>query len=193
MRFKDPHTGFKKGLRPSALCRKMLPGIPAPENARGFTLIEVLIAMAIFAIGVLAVTSMQMRSINLNTTARLQTEAATLAVGWMERLLALPFDDADGDGCLDTGYFTQDYFDDDGVAAVEGARAGAYAQACENKAANFLKAQGGEYAMKWWVNDSAVLPNRIKEIHIRISHVHRHAKTVRLSSFKGQDEQLPEP
>lgn len=59
----------------------------------GFTLIEVLIAMAIFAIGILAVTSMQIRSINQNASARLQTEATTLAVDWMEQLLSLPYED----------------------------------------------------------------------------------------------------
>lgn len=64
-----------------------------PDNARGFTLIEVLIGMAIFAIGILAVTTMQMRSINQNASARLQTEATTLAADWMERLMALPYDD----------------------------------------------------------------------------------------------------
>ncbi len=61
---------------------------------RGFTLIEVLMAMAIFAIGILAVTSMQMRSINQNSSARLQTGATVLAVDWMEQLLSLPYEDA---------------------------------------------------------------------------------------------------
>lgn len=62
-------------------------------GAEGFTLIEVLIAMAIFAIGILAVTTMQMRSINQNASARIQTEATNLAADWMEQLLALPYDD----------------------------------------------------------------------------------------------------
>ena len=56
-------------------------------------MIEVLIAMAIFAVGILAVTTMQIRSINQNASARLQTEATNLAADWMEQLLALPYDD----------------------------------------------------------------------------------------------------
>lgn len=59
----------------------------------GFTLCEIMMAIAIFAIGILAVTSMQLRSIGLNATARTQTEATTLAVDRMEQLLALPYDD----------------------------------------------------------------------------------------------------
>lgn len=65
-----------------------------PKNAQGFTLIEVLIAMAIFAIGILAVTSMQMRSIKQNTSAGLQTAATTMAVDWMEQLMSLPYEAA---------------------------------------------------------------------------------------------------
>ena len=49
--------------------------------------------MSIFAIGIMAVITMQMRSINQNASARMQTEATTLAADWMEMLLALPYDD----------------------------------------------------------------------------------------------------
>jgi type IV pilus assembly protein PilV len=58
----------------------------------GFTLLEVMIALAIFAIGILAVSAMQINSINVNAGARMQTEATTLATDAMERLLALPYD-----------------------------------------------------------------------------------------------------
>ena len=66
-------------------------------SLRGFTLIEVLIAMAIFSIGILAVASMQIRSINLNASAQMQSEATTLAVEWLERLKMLPYDHTDLD------------------------------------------------------------------------------------------------
>jgi prepilin-type N-terminal cleavage/methylation domain-containing protein len=59
----------------------------------GYTLIEVLIALAIFSIGFMAVSVMQIRSINHNASARMQTEATTLAAHWMERLILLPWDD----------------------------------------------------------------------------------------------------
>ena len=64
---------------------------------RGFTFIEVLVALAIFSIGILAVASMQIQSVNLNAKARVQTEATTLAVERLERLKMLPYDHADLD------------------------------------------------------------------------------------------------
>lgn len=62
------------------------------HGQRGFTLLEVMIALAIFAVGILAVSAMQINSINQNAGARMQTEATTLATDAMERLLALPYD-----------------------------------------------------------------------------------------------------
>ena len=51
-----------------------------PEN-KGFTLIEALFAIAIFSIGILAVSSMQISAINNNASARMRTEATMLASG----------------------------------------------------------------------------------------------------------------
>lgn len=64
-------------------------------NEKGFTLIEALIALAIFSIGILAVATMQITAMNSNTIARLQTEAAALAVNEMERLNGLVYTDTD--------------------------------------------------------------------------------------------------
>jgi type IV pilus modification protein PilV len=71
----------------------------------GFTLIEVLIAIAIFAIGILAIAGLQIKSINLNSAARLQSEATTAAVDCMERLMSLPYEHPD----LDESTGTQQY------------------------------------------------------------------------------------
>jgi type IV pilus modification protein PilV len=57
--------------------------------SRGFTLIETLFAMAIFSIGILAVGSMQISSINNNASARMRTEATILASEMVEELLSL--------------------------------------------------------------------------------------------------------
>lgn len=62
-------------------------------GCRGLTLMEVLIALAIFSIGFLAVGSLQIKAINGNASARMQTEATAYAVDRLERLLALPYDD----------------------------------------------------------------------------------------------------
>ena len=68
------------------------------EACRGFTLIEVLIAVSIFAIGILAIAGLQIRSVNLNSAARMQSEATTVAVDVMERLMSLPYEHPDLDG-----------------------------------------------------------------------------------------------
>ena len=58
---------------------------------RGFTFVEVLIVLAIFSIGVLAVALMQVTSINTNASARMAGEATALAANQV--LMALPYDD----------------------------------------------------------------------------------------------------
>jgi len=63
------------------------------EGQKGFTLVEIMIAMAIFSVGFLAVGSMQISSINANATSRLRTEATALASEMSERLMMLPYDD----------------------------------------------------------------------------------------------------
>ncbi|CAB1080639.1 hypothetical protein D1AOALGA4SA_8318 [Olavius algarvensis Delta 1 endosymbiont] len=65
---------------------------------RGFTLLEVLIAVSIFAIGILAIAGLQIRSVNLNSAARMQSEATTVAVDVMERLMSLPYEHPELDG-----------------------------------------------------------------------------------------------
>ena len=66
-------------------------------TARGFTLLEVLIVMAIFSIGILAVAAMQMTSTKGNASARRMTEATALAEKQIENLMLLPYDHADLD------------------------------------------------------------------------------------------------
>ena len=56
------------------------------EKGRGFTLIEVLIAMAIFSVGILAVAGMQISNTKNNTTGNITTEATMLARQKMEEL-----------------------------------------------------------------------------------------------------------
>ena len=63
------------------------------RNDEGFTLIEILIATAVFAIGILAVLSMQVSSINTNATAKKVTDNYTWAAQRAEEFMALAFTD----------------------------------------------------------------------------------------------------
>ena len=67
------------------------------NNINGFTIVEVMVAMAIFFIGFLAVAQMQMKSVSGNAAARMQTEATTVAVDRLERLNYLPYGHAELD------------------------------------------------------------------------------------------------
>ena len=60
----------------------------------GFTLIEVLIALTILAVGFLAVAKMQITGLMSNQHAMVLTEGTTWAQDRMETLMGLPFDDA---------------------------------------------------------------------------------------------------
>ena len=61
-----------------------------PEGNKGFTLIEVMITMAIFSIGVLAVASMQYWSVRNTASGDIMTMAANLARSQMETLKSEP-------------------------------------------------------------------------------------------------------
>jgi len=67
------------------------------KKNQGYTLVEVLIAMAIFAVGFLALASLQIKSISQNASSRMATDATTMAVESMERLISLPYNHAELD------------------------------------------------------------------------------------------------
>ena len=72
-------------------------------DEKGFSLIEILIAITVFAIGILAVGKMQITSIKGNSFANELTSATILAQDKTEELISLPYDtdllkDSDTDG-----------------------------------------------------------------------------------------------
>ena len=79
-------------------------------NRRGFTLIEVLMVMAIFSIGMLAVASLQMASVSSNAAARRITEKTALAENQIERLLKLAYDHNDLDPAQNPHTANQDAY-----------------------------------------------------------------------------------
>ncbi len=70
----------------------------ALKKKEGFTLIEVTIALTIFAVGLLAVAAMQNSAVKMNATAGRLTNLATWAMDKIEELSALPY----ADPCLDS-------------------------------------------------------------------------------------------
>jgi type IV pilus modification protein PilV len=70
-------------------------GNKSPANKQaGFTLLEVLVAVAILTVGLLAVGAMQTSAIGGNLSAHRTSEAITLAQDRMERLLFRNYSDA---------------------------------------------------------------------------------------------------
>jgi type IV pilus modification protein PilV len=67
------------------------------QKEAGFTLIEVLIALAIFTIGILSVNAMQIAAIKGNSVANGLTEASVLVSDKIENIMAMPYDHADLD------------------------------------------------------------------------------------------------
>ena len=63
------------------------------QSDSGFSLIEVLIALAIFSIGLLAISSMVISTTNSTAVARKVTESSSWAADRIEQLVATPYDD----------------------------------------------------------------------------------------------------
>jgi type IV pilus assembly protein PilV len=62
------------------------------KREKGFTLIEIMVAIFILTIGILAVASMQNSSLLGTAKSNAVTQATNVAMDRMERLLCLPFD-----------------------------------------------------------------------------------------------------
>jgi type IV pilus assembly protein PilV len=73
---------------------------------RGFTIIEILIAMAVFAIGILAVGSMQISAVNNNLVARMRTEAVVKATELAENIMSRTYDNVQGADPTNDGIYT---------------------------------------------------------------------------------------
>lgn len=72
------------------------------NNNRGVTLLETMIAVGIFAIGISAVALLQYRTVNGNTRARIITDAVSLAEHELERIMELSYTHTDLDPATHT-------------------------------------------------------------------------------------------
>lgn len=86
--------------------------IQVTRSNKGFTLLELLIGMAIFAIGTLAVAGLQTHSANTNANAQRSLEVETIVARMVEDIKDLAWNDADGNGIIDN-------FDVDGDGVVD--------------------------------------------------------------------------
>jgi len=71
------------------------------RNEGGYTLLEVLMAISIFMVGLLAIGSMQTRALLGNATSRDITEAVNIAMRTAEDLMAISWDTTNKDSRLD--------------------------------------------------------------------------------------------
>jgi prepilin-type N-terminal cleavage/methylation domain-containing protein len=63
------------------------------KKEEGFTLLEVIIAISIFSIGLLAIAAMQTSAIRVNSTAAQLTELNTWSMDKLEQLMGVPYTD----------------------------------------------------------------------------------------------------
>ena len=80
------------------------------NREKGFTLVEIMIALFILTIGILAVASMQNSSLLGTAKSNAVTQATNVAMDRMERLLALPFTTWSATGPNPTPYTGDDTF-----------------------------------------------------------------------------------
>jgi len=79
------------------------------HSQNGFTIIEVLIAMAVFSIGILGVAAMQTASVKGNASAQGVTSIAVYATDRLEKLMVLPYNNdaiSNGDHSIAAGNLT---------------------------------------------------------------------------------------
>lgn len=79
--------------------------------ARGFSLIEMMVALVVLSIGLLGIFKLQATATDANTKARAVTEGSIIAGAMAERLLALPYDHADLSAGAHTPSATTDRID----------------------------------------------------------------------------------
>lgn len=119
------------------------------EN-KGFTIVEVMIALAIFSIGYLAYSGLQISATKSNTKARWLTLAVTCATDRIEQLLDLPYTHANLAAGTHTLAEAADGIDNNSDGRID------------------EPGESGPLAFNWTVTDDVPIAN-VKTINISIS------------------------
>lgn len=89
------------------------------QNEKGFTLLEIIMAVSILSIGILAVASMQGAALKGDSFAQSRTEGSTYGQDMLEELLTIPYDDAklnnNATDSVDDGDYRTEYLVVDGT------------------------------------------------------------------------------
>ena len=89
------------------------------HNQKGFTLLEVIVAISILTIGLLAVASMQVSAIRGNASAYGITEGTSLASDQIEKLMIMPYENPYPDDSYDYPLYPLEDRDEDGKFGLE--------------------------------------------------------------------------
>lgn len=87
-------------MKDYSMCRQPVEAEQRWASEKGFSLIECMIAMAIFSIGVLAVIGLQLSSVSGNSGSRKISDALVMAEDQLENFMSLPYNSADLDPAL---------------------------------------------------------------------------------------------
>jgi prepilin-type N-terminal cleavage/methylation domain-containing protein len=120
------------------------------NNEKGFTLIEIMVALFVFTVGILALNKLQLVAIRGNANANGLTGASSWAAAQVENLLALEYDDA----------LLQDVEGGDGGEGLAGLDDNTAA-----KADGFVDSLDGNFRILWNVADDEPFRN-IKTIRV---------------------------
>ncbi|MBW1913263.1 MAG: prepilin-type N-terminal cleavage/methylation domain-containing protein [Deltaproteobacteria bacterium] len=117
---------------------------------KGFTILEVLFAISILSIGILAVASLQASAIRGNDFAGSATNGTIWAADKMEKLIAMAFDDYDDSNLRDT--------DGDGDGGLDDAT---IATADHNETQ-------GDWTVLWNISDNSLI-NNTKTVNVIVN------------------------
>lgn len=156
----------------------------SPKKEAGFTLLEILIAIAILSFGLLAVATMQATSIKGNSQAIGITEGINLAQDVIEELIGLDYNHADLSDTDNNG--TNQDVDDDGVDD-DGGNFGL--DDTVDGGGNVIAdnwATSGRYTIYWNVAVDEPI-NNIKTIRVTVQWTDRHASKRATVDFMKAD------